>query len=113
MTIDTVLDPLDVAEDDVITFDFSSKAAAGETSITSIVELSCGVYDGIDPAPANLLYGASQTTGMQVLQGIVGALAFANTPGGLQDVQYHIRCVAKMNSGHNRTLACLLPVVRL
>lgn len=113
MTIDTVLDPLDVAEDDVITFDFSSKAAAGETSIASIVELSCGVYEGVDPQPEKLLYGSSQTSGMQVLQAIIGAQALANTPGGQQDVQYHIRCVAKMNSGHNRTLACLLPVVRL
>lgn len=99
-----VLDPKDLAENDVVTFDFSGMTEVGET-LDSTPSVVCEVYTGTDPSPSSVLSGLPQVAGLTVLQKITG---------GVLGAQYHLRCVSTF-SPTNRilALACVIPVIRL
>lgn len=96
------IEPLDVDEVDVLTFDFASALADGETLTAPSV--TSEVYHGTDAAPSSLLDGSAQITGATVLQRVTGSIA---------GVTYLMRCAATTSAGRVLVAACLLPVVRL
>ena len=99
----TCLDTKDIAESDVISFNFAPSLATGET-IASVTSVLCEVFDGTDANPSGVLSGGAQISGLTVLQAV---------QGGVRYVKYHIRCVVMLSSGRVLALSCLLPVDRL
>lgn len=100
----TQLDPKDDHENDLLTFDFSTKTLPGET-IVGIPSFECEAVTGVDPLAINLLSGPSQITGNQVIQRVVG---------GIIGVTYRIHCIAVFTPTNRvLTLTGLLPVGKL
>lgn len=102
--IPTELSQKDVAERDVITFDFTLSKSALSTSIVSnvmTIEYSSGTQD---PTPETVLDGSSQISGFLVLQAV---------HAGVIGSKYLIRCVATFNDSTVRTLAGFLPIIRI
>jgi hypothetical protein len=97
-----MLDAMDVAEADTLTFPFAGWVLPGETIISAAVEVE--VVSGTDGTPAALLAGAAQIVGTNVLQGVVARGA---------GVTYKLRCTARVSPTKVRVSAALLPVVRL
>lgn len=96
------LDPKDVGETDVITFDFSLVLNTGETIVTAVV--TSEVYAGVDPTPTALLFGPVQVTGLVVAQQI---------QAGLVGVEYLLRCTITTSAARTLVLSALLPVIRI
>jgi len=95
------IDPKDVDEEDVVSFDFSRELDAGESLVSA--DVSVEVYEGTDSDPSALKSGAYQISGFAVLQKMVG---------GVAGVTYHWRCVA-VTSSRVLTLSGYMPVRRL
>jgi hypothetical protein len=96
------LDPKDVAEVDVVTFDFTLVLNTGET-ISSAVATS-EVYAGTDALPAGFLLGAAQIQGLQVLQQI---------QAGTVGAEYLLRCTIVTSGGRTLVLSALIQVIRI
>jgi len=96
------IEPKDVDETDVVTFDFTRAAQSGETVSSAVV--TAEVYHGEDEDPASILLGSPTPTAATALQSV---------SGGLAGVTYLLRCVATMSSGRVLVAAGLMPVVRL
>jgi hypothetical protein len=103
MSLATVWQPLDVADVDVIEFDYTLFAAA--STITATLA-TCEVQRGVHATPAAVLLGLPTVVGSKVYQRVQGA-------GGLADVQYHIRMRAELADGRARVLAGILPITKL
>lgn len=97
-----LLDPKDVAEIDVVPFNFTRAMTAGETIASAVV--TCTVSEGDDPTPQAMLLQAAQLSGKTVLQQVGGGVAGA---------VYLLRCEAVFSSGRKLALAGVLPVLRL
>lgn len=95
------LDAKDVAEVDVITFDYSAELGDGETLSSAVVTVE--VYEGADPAFGDMIDGAPQISGAYVLQ---------QMKAGVANVTYLWRCVAT-TSLRVLTLSGYIPVRRL
>lgn len=100
----TRLDPKDVAELDVITFDFTAVLNTGETITSSSVAVE--VYAGTDASPSGLLLNTAQTQGAKVLQAI---------QAGVVGVEYLLRCSVTTNAATPRTLVLsgLINVIKI
>lgn len=95
--------PLDVADIDLLEFDFSLYCAG--IAITATL-CTCEVARGVHATPSVVLLGLPVVVGSKVYQRVQGA-------GGLADVQYHIRLRAELADGRARVLAGILPITRL
>lgn len=100
----TRLDPKDVGESDVVTFDFTQMLNVGETILSASV--TAEVYAGTDPTPSNLLFNAAQIQGLKVLQAI---------QSGVVGVEYLLRCSIGTNAATPRTLVLsgLINVIKI
>lgn len=100
----TQLDIKDPGEIDIITFDFTAKALAGET-IVGLPVMVCELKSGIDLTPQNVYSGLPQVVGLTVLQKII-----AGTDGNV----YWTHCTATFTpTGRVLTLSGLLPVAKV
>jgi len=98
----TRLDPKDVQEIDVVSFDFTSVLNTGETITSSTC--TSEVYAGTDAAPSGLLLGGAQTTGTKVLQQI---------QAGIAGVEYLLRCAIVTSASRTLVLSALIQVIRI
>lgn len=96
------LDPKDVAEVDVITFDFTLMLNPSETIASSTT--TSEVYAGTDASPSGLLLGSGQTQGFTVLQQI---------QAGTVGAEYLIRCTIITSATRTLVLSALLQVIRI
>jgi hypothetical protein len=85
----------DPAESVIVEFDFT-----GELTTPSIAVVSVVTESGHDPGPESILQGSPQ---------IIGAKVYQRLNGGVQDVDYHLRCEATQGDDV-RVLADTLPV---
>lgn len=81
-----------------LTFDFSD-ALSGEAINSATVAIE--VYSGTDATPANVLSGAATVSGDRVRQ---------NVTGGVDGVEYLIRCTITTAAAMKYTLGRILPV---
>lgn len=92
--------PIEIGEIKSVKFDFSSEAAAGVT--LSLPDVDCVVWEGVDPAAASMLVGASLVSGMTVVQvvqpGVVGC-------------KYKLTALVTDSSGLRHKISTLLEVV--
>jgi hypothetical protein len=101
-----LLDPKDILEVDIITFDFSVKLNTGETILASPAPIvTSEVFAGVDPEPSGVIAGVTEQSGdniilQEILAGVVG-------------VSYLIRCTVSTSQERKLTLSCILPVVKM
>lgn len=97
-----LLRPIDPGEIRTETFDFT--ADLGTETIASADPVTASVVrGGDDPTPADILNGASTTSGVFVYQSVTGAGAVAN-------VDYKLRSRVTTNTGRKLVLVGILPV---
>ena len=74
--LDKLIEPKFAGEKVVITYDFSSELATGET-LSGVITATVEVVAGIDATPSAMLNGSAQfdATAKKVLQGIQGGIA--------------------------------------
>ncbi len=94
--------PKDVAETDVITFDFAESLGEDEVILGATVDVS--VAKGLDATPMSIRSGSAQVATPVVLQQVVG---------GVRNTEYLLVCAATTDSGRILVVAGLLPVVSL
>lgn len=85
-----------------VEFDFSRDLPPGDT--VTAVQFFLTTVQGVDAAPANLLYAAVQ---------IKGARAFQQLQGGLGGCSYLVACHATTQNNNLFVLARVLPVIPL
>lgn len=97
----TLLDPKDVSEVDVVVFDFTSMLSVGEAIVGATI--TSDLYAGVDPA-ANLVVNSSpQFTNTMVLVQI---------KAGIAGCEYLIRVIIA-TATRTLTMSALLPVIRI
>lgn len=101
MRVIETLDPMDVNEDEVLTFDFTAGVPAGASIASVAIEVE--PRTGVDLNAGNLLVGAAQVQGSLVLQRVAPTLP---------SVTYAMRCTATLSNGSQLVAAGYLPVVR-
>lgn len=100
--ITKVIDEKDIAEDDIVGWDFTDMVSPGETIVSAVV--TCEVYSGSDPNPSAVLSGSPQISGLLILHQVVG---------GVRGTQYHLRCEVQLSPWGALTQASLMPVMRV
>ena len=98
----TRLDPKDIGDTDVVTFDFTAMLNTGES--LALAPITSEVYAGTDASPASLLSGAPQIQGLMVLQTITA---------GVVGVEYLLRCSATTSAGRVLVQSALINVIRI
>lgn len=87
-----------VAEIETLVFPFGDRLEAGET--IAAVTVTCAVASGEDVLPQQVLVGAAQVVGQDVLQRVQG-----HVPG----VVYKTVCMATTSTGRKLLMRALLP----
>jgi len=95
-------DPKLPGETGIVTFDFTSKLAAGETISTKVVAAT--VYSGVDASPSAIISGTASASGALVTQTVT-----AGTAG----VIYELLCTITTSLSQTLQLAGLLAVTSM
>lgn len=96
----TTLDPIDIGEVDVVTFDFASRLG-NETIITATTEVV--LMYGVDPTPGNFKIGSPQVSGAFVNQKVGNAVLNSH---------YDLRCTA-VTATRELVESCIMKGVEL
>lgn len=83
-----------------LTFDFTSRLAAGETISTASTVAS--VYSGTDPSPSSLINGPAIASGQKVTQSVIG---------GVLGVTYELLCSITTSGSQLLQLSGFLTIV--
>lgn len=89
-----------VSEDKLLTWDFASQLAIGETLVGATVTAS--VFSGTDASPSSIISGADTISGSVVTQKIID---------GTAGVQYYVDCAATTSLGQVLVLRSFLTVL--
>lgn len=96
----TLVGPIDVEEVRPVLFDFTGELKTGET-LAAVSPVEVTVQAGLDPTPANLLSGSAVISGSMVQQLVKGSV---------NNVFYHLRCVATTSLGSTLVVVANLRV---
>lgn len=89
-----------LGETEILTFDFTSRLASGETISTATTTAS--VYSGTDAAPSSIVSGGSTITGQKVTQAITA---------GVLGVTYELLCTITTSLSQTLQLSGYLTVI--
>lgn len=95
-----ILDPKRVTDVELVTVDFLSLLAIGETISTKVVTAS--VYSGTDASPSAIISGAATSSGTTVTQSIIGGVAGAI---------YYLLFTITTSLSQTRTIGAFLAVI--
>lgn len=92
--------PKSSGETRVITFDFISQLAVGETISTQSV--AAAVWSGVDANPSAVISGTATATGTKVMQAVTG---------GVVGTIYKLTCTITTSLGQTLRIFTYLPIV--
>jgi hypothetical protein len=84
-----------------VSFDYTKDLAVGETLTAATQVITVTVADGVDGNPSAVLNGASA---------IVGAFVVQPVKLGLDNVDYHFKCICTTSNGNKFVVQAILPV---